>query len=219
MVHSPGLTQVARRVWASWVPTLKPVVGRRIWMEATVLVAFITAILTTNYALTALPNVKLFDLMVFVAGYTLGFRRGAAVATGAWLVYGTFNPWGAAGPLLLVTLMMSEVVYALAGAGLRKLAPPHRLRVLPGRRSLLFAAAAVACTLTYDAATNVFTGVTWAQMVGGSEYGRWVLVALFNPGALLFSAMHVGSNLLLFSLLGPALIKGLEKGKEMLSLG
>ena len=50
---------------------------------------FLAAILGTNYALSALPNVKLFDLLVFVAGYTLGVRRGATVAVGAWFVRST----------------------------------------------------------------------------------------------------------------------------------
>ena len=178
--------------------------------------AFILAILAANYAMASLPNIKLFDLMVFVAGYTLGFRRGVFVATGAWLIYGTFNPWGVAGPLLLVTMMTSEIVYALAGAGLRKLTSKQRPRLALGWQSLLFAAAAIVCTLTYDALTNVYTGIFWARMVGGTEYGRWVMIALFNPGALLFSAMHVGSNIFFFAFFGPVLVKGVERGKAAL---
>ena len=163
-----------------------------------------------------LLEIKLFDLIVFVAGYTLGFRRGAAVATGAWLVYGTLNPWGPAGPLLLITLMASELSYALAGAGVRMLVSPKQLRLLPGKWSLVIAIAAAVSTITYDGVTNAFTGVTWAQMAGSSEYQRWILVALFNPGAMLFSAIHVGSNLILFSLFGAALIKGVESGKNVI---
>jgi len=49
--------------------------------------AFVLAILATNYAFAGLPNVKLFDLLVFVAGYTLGLRRGLIVAGGAMLLY------------------------------------------------------------------------------------------------------------------------------------
>ena len=100
--------------------------------ELVVPTAFILAILASNFALASQPNVKLFDLMVFVAGFTLGFRRGMVVAAGAWLVYGTFNPWGAAGPLLLATMMMSEAAYALAGAGLGRLVSPQRLSICRG---------------------------------------------------------------------------------------
>ena len=184
--------------------------------ELVVPTAFILAILASNFALASQPNVKLFDLLVFVAGFTLGFRRGMVVAAGAWLVYGTFNPWGAAGPMLLATMMMSEAAYALAGAGLGRLASPQRLSILPGRWSLLFAAAALVSTLAYDALTNVYTGIVWAQVAGAFEYKRWILIALFNPGALLFSAYHVGSNVLFFALLGPMLVKGVDRAREAL---
>ena len=188
--------------------------ARALGRELVLPAGFILAILASNYALASLPNVKLFDLLVFTAGFTLGFRRGALVAAGAWLVYGTFNPWGAAGPLLLATLMASECLYALAGAGLRLVISPVRLSVLPGRWSLLLAAAALVTTLAYDAVTNVYTGIVWAQMTGGLEYKRWILTALFNPGALLFGAYHVGSNIVFFGLFGTAVIKGAERLKK-----
>ncbi len=209
MSYMVGASYRERRQWAG-----APVqaLGRELVLPA----AFILAILASNFALASQPNVKLFDLLVFTAGFTLGFRRGALVAVGAWLVYGTFNPWGAATPLLLATLMMSECVYALAGAGMRLLVAPGQLRVLPGRWSLLLAAAALVTTLAYDALTNVYTGIVWAQMTGGFEYKRWILTALFNPGALLFSAYHVGSNIIFFALLGTAMIKGAEKAKKVL---
>ncbi len=198
-----------RRQWAG-VPV--QAIGRELVLPA----AFILAILASNFALASQPNVKLFDLLVFTAGFALGFRRGALVAVGAWLVYGTFNPWGAAGPLLLATLMMSECLYALAGAGLRLLVSPQRLSLIPGRWSLLLAAAALVTTLAYDLATNVYTGIVWAQMTGGFEYKRWILTALFNPGAMLFSAYHVGSNVVFFALLGPALLKAAARARKAL---
>ena len=196
-----------RRQWAG-VPV------QALGQELVLPTAFILAILASNYALASQPNVKLFDLLVFTAGFALGFRRGALVAAGAWLAYGTFNPWGAAGPLLLATLMMSECAYALAGACVRLLVSPGRLSLIPGRWSLLLAAAALVATLAYDVVTNAYTGIVWAQMTGGLEYKRWILTALFNPGALLFSAYHVGSNVVFFALLGPALLKGAERVKK-----
>ena len=49
----------------------------RLLVEAGAILAFVAAILATNIALTSFPNVKLFDLMVFLAGYALGLRRGS----------------------------------------------------------------------------------------------------------------------------------------------
>ena len=209
MSYIAGVSYRERRQWAE-VPA--QTLARELVLPA----AFILAILASNYALASQPNVKLFDLLVFTAGFTLGFRRGVLVAAGAWLVYGTFNPWGYGGPLLLATLMMSECVYALAGASLRRLVSPDRLSFVPGRWSLILVALAIVTTLTYDVITNVYTGITWAQMTGAFEYQRWILTALFNPGALLFAAYHVGSNILFFGLLGAAFLKGADCVKKAL---
>ncbi len=200
----------------SWTGDALAWVPRRLWVEGSALLAFCVAILATNYALTALPNVKLFDLMVFVCGYTLGFRRAAIVAVASWTVYGAFNPWGATTASLLTTVAFSETAYALAGAAFHRLFPPRRLRTLPGLHSLALCALALASTLLYDVAANLYTGISWAQFAGSSDYARWIMIALFNPGALWFSAMHVGSNVVFFSTLAPVLIKGVEKARGLL---
>ena len=178
---------------------------------------FVGLILASNYALAALPNVKLFDLLVFAAGYTLGLRRGVMVAVAAWLVYGQINPWGAAHAQLLVTLMASETLYAAAGALVRRLAAPERITLRPGVVSLAFLLPALLATPLYDLATNAYTGYHWATMAGGGEYARWMGVALFNPGALFFMAVHVGANAILFPVFGPPLVRGAERVKGRLA--
>jgi hypothetical protein len=182
-------------------------------VDAGSILAFVAAILATNYALTGFPNVKLFDLLVFVAGYTLGFRRGAGVAVLAWAAYGTLNPWGATTGPLLGTVMAAETVYAGAGAVLRRFVRPSDLSIVPGWKSLGIGAAAVLCTLVYDGITNAYTGFAWAQMAGSTDYARWLAVALFNPGALFFTAAHVSSNLLFFGAFSPLLIRGTARLK------
>ena len=201
---------VAAAVGRVRVPAIPPVLVREVLAP----LAFIMAILATNYALAFIPNVKLFDLMVFVAGYTLGFRRGATVAVAAWAVYGPLNPWGPTTGPLLATVMGGEMLYALAGAGVRWVLPPGRVRLGPGLATLLFGAAALVSTTLYDLTANVYTGVFWARMTGSDDLGRWVWVALANPGAVFFYVLHVGSNLAFFTTLGPAMAKAVEKGKE-----
>ena len=169
--------------------------------------ALIVAILGTNYAMSGFPNVKLFDLLVFSAGYVLGFRKGVFVAASAWLFYGTFNPWGMADSLLLTVLMTSETIYAFLGFGFRQLISPQSLKVFESRQIVILVGLAILGTLLYDLVTNIYTGIVWAHFSGGS-YLTWVNVALFNPGALLFSLVHVSSNIILFSMLGPLFIKG-----------
>ena len=105
---------------------------------------------------------------------------------------------GAASPLLLATLMMSECIYALAGAGVRRLVSPGQLSFVPGRWNLILAAAALVTTPGLRRRDQRLHGIVWAQMTGAFEYKRWIMIALFNPGALLFAAYHAGSNILFF---------------------
>ena len=172
---------------------------------------FVVLILVSNYLLSSLPNVKLFDLMVFLAGYTLGIRRGITVGIVAWFFYGQINPWGIASAPLLITLMASESVYALAGSLVSKVTHSKKVSVKPGVNHLLFLSAAVIATPIYDIFTNISTGYFWATIAGSSEYGHWIKSALLNPGALFFMLVHMGANAAFFTILGPALAKFIER--------
>lgn len=182
--------------------------------DAVFMLAFLAAITATNLTLTSFPNVKLFDVMVFVAGYTLGFRRGSVIAAVAWVVYVNTNPWGPIGIVQLGTLMVSETVYAGAGALISKYVPPSRVRFLPSKTSLVFGIVAVACTIIYDLLTNIYTVYLWAQLAGSTDYWKWMLVTLFNPGAVFFSAAHLSSNVLFFTAFAPLLIRWTQKLKK-----
>jgi hypothetical protein len=188
------------------------------WVKREVLApgSFILAALASSYAMSSLPNVKLLDLLVFVAAYTLGLRRGLVVAAGTWLVYGTINPWGPTHGALLLTLIAAETVYVFAGVLARRIVPPSRVNLRPGASWLVFLAAAVVATATYDVIANLYTGYFWAIVAGGNDYGRWLWVALTNPGALFFMAVHVGANAMLFPVFGPLLVKGAERAKGRL---
>ena len=148
---------------------------------------FVALILVSNYLLSSLPNIKLFDLMVFLAGYTLGIRRGITVGVVAWFFYGQINPWGIASAPLLITLMASESVYAIAGSVVSMVMSNKKVSVKPGVTYLLFLSA------------------------GSSEYGAWIKSALLNPGALFFMLVHTGANVAFFVTLGPTLAKFIER--------
>ena len=190
--------------------------GDLVVREALVPAAVVVVILLSNYAMAGLPNVKLFDLLVFVAGYTLGFRRGATVAVAAWLVYGQLNPWGATHGMLLATVMGSEVAYAAAGALAHRWLDPADVRLRPSAGMVVLAVAALVSTVLYDVATNVYTGYHWGAIAGAGEYARWIGIAVAGPGALLFMALHVGSNLVLFPVFGPPLMKAAHQAKAKL---
>jgi hypothetical protein len=177
--------------------------------------AFVLAILLSNYALAGLPNVKLFDLLVFVAGYSLGMRRGLLVAM---LLYDVANPWGPAQAPLLMTKVGAEMGYAVVGAVFARLGMMRALRLGPSKASVGFVLAALFTTVAYDIATNLYTAYFWAGIAGGTDYMRWVGVTLFGPGALLYMALHVGSNVALFPAFGPLLIKAAALGKHSVGM-
>ncbi|MDA0797846.1 MAG: hypothetical protein O2826_06890 [Chloroflexi bacterium] len=180
--------------------------------------AFVLAILVSNYALAGLPNVKLFDLLVFVAGYSLGMRRGLVVAATAMLLYDVANPWGPAQAPLLLTKVGAEMGYAIAGAVFARLALMKALRLGLSKASIGFVIAALVTTVAYDLATNLYTAYFWAGIAGGTDYMRWIGVTLFGPGALLYMLLHVGSNVALFPVFGPLLIKGAEQAQRSIGM-
>ncbi len=71
--------------------------------------------IATDYAMLPLANVKLMDSIVFVSSMVFGLGIGASVGALTWLVYGSVNPQGSAGGILLAILIASETIYALLG--------------------------------------------------------------------------------------------------------
>ena len=179
----------------------------KVLQEAAVMAAFVIAILGTNLVLANYPNVKMFDTLVFVAGYTLGFRRGALIAATAWIIYGTANPFGTSGMLLLGVQIVGEIGYALAGSVARNILLPEKIQVLPSRTSLMFGILAVLSTLTYDVVTNIYTALHWATLAQSTDYFRWIVGTLFNPAALFFASAHLSSNVLFFAFFAPLFSK------------
>ena len=172
---------------------------------------FVFVILLSNLALTSFPNVKFFDFFVFSAGYILGFRRGAIVAMVSWYIYGYANPWGPASFGLLTTLMLSEVIYAAAGAVCRKQIKKGRVVFKVSDSRLYCFWAAIICTTSYDLLTNIHTGLIWADLAGSEQDIYWISVSVFGPGALMFYMVHLLSNVFLFSTLGPVLVSRFTK--------
>ena len=72
----------------------------------TAFIAILAALcIGTNYVLLPLPNVKLMDVIVFTVSLSMGIIPAVAVASVAWLVYGTLNPLGLAIPILVTVVL------------------------------------------------------------------------------------------------------------------
>jgi hypothetical protein len=155
--------------------------------------AYIAAILSTNYVLTGLPNVKLFDMLVFLATYLHGARVGFPVAGITWLVYGTLNPYGAASPPLLTVQIISEMVFVSLGLVARRLNHAADVRLLWGLLGGLGAG-------IYDFITNVYVGLIF--------YNDVMLALIMG---IPFTAAHIIANIAFFTIVAPAVTSLISK--------
>lgn len=168
-------------------------------VRRTALIACLAALcIGTNYALLALPNVKLMDAVVFTTGFFFGITEGTAVAAIAWLVYGTLNPLGISVPVLLA-VVPSEAIYALAGGLLRRTTIGSPTGKTSLERSIVFGAAGLFSTLAYDLITNAVSGLLSYNSV-------WMGLLTMNFPIPL-GIMHEASNLVLFAVLTPVLLR------------
>ncbi len=125
------------------------------------MIAMLAALSTAlNYAMLPLPNVKLMDLIVFVAGFCLGPFAGALVGVLSWSIYGSLNPLGFSLPIW-IALMICESIYGVAGGIVRRGFIVHNGGFKEGRLStyVFFGQLGLLLTLAYDILTNVVFGL------------------------------------------------------------
>lgn len=152
----------------------------------------------TNYAMLSMPNVKFMDLIVFVSGFCFGPVIGMLTGILSWMVYGTLNPQGFLLPIWVAT-MLSETLYGLAGALIRRTISPRELsefKSLNLNRGVFFGISGIFLTFAYDLITNIVFGY-----VGNMSIEFAVIF-----GFVTFGLVHMISNGLFFGLCcGPAI--------------
>ena len=179
--------------------------------KATLVAVFAALALATNYALIALPNIKLMDALVFIAAFLFGLRLGIGVSASTWLVYGFVNPYGQADLILLSFLIAGECFYAVAGASLsrtfvgRDLLRKNQAQSRPtpvfaySKLGFIFALVGFQATFAYDLLTN---------------FGSWIfktdsLYQAFVIGIITgapFAVLHELSNIIFFGTVAPVVI-------------
>jgi hypothetical protein len=164
-------------------------------------VSLFTALaITTDYAMLPLTNVKLMDTIVFVSGLVFGLYVGVSVGALTWLVYGSVNPFGSAGPLLLI-LVVSETVYAVLGSLARRFFSFSDFG--QPARSLFWGCLGLIGAFVYDLAT-----IMTPTMLTGVSFG--VAVASLVPAAP-FMLAHEISDFVFFATAGPILVSTVMK--------
>ncbi len=164
---------------------MKPDHLRTIVVSA-VLVALTVAL---GFALAHVPNVELITLAVFTSGHLLGRKIGMAVGVVSMGLFTALNPMGSpVAPVALAQVTAMALIGALGG----------QTRSWVQRRPswLKLALCGLAATLFYDLATNL----ALALSLGWLPQLRSVLIA-----GLIFSALHMISNTVIFAAAGSCL--------------
>ncbi|MFX1492360.1 MAG: ECF transporter S component [Promethearchaeota archaeon] len=141
-----------------------------------------------NYALSAVPNIELSSVMVFLSGFLFGPIIGALVAFIAMLIYQLWNPWGAFIPPIGLAVIGCTIVIGIVGGILGK--AMQGLDYSDSSWFLLPILFGVLLTLFFDLVTNFAYCFT---------FGIPFIVVLIT--GLPFMMVHIPSNAILFLLL------------------
>jgi len=169
-------------------------IRRRKWTvkDVSIIAAMTAACLASNYALIAIPNVKLMDLIVFATGLQFGAVVGGSVGVFVWMIYGSINPYGFE-PLTWVVTMSAEAIYGIvggvAGAAFRRnhFVPTNRVKLtLMG----------IGSTLGYDLLTNLIPALALSYLFLGGL--NWPYLGIYMANGAVFSGIHIVTNGLLF---------------------
>ncbi len=147
----------------------------------------------------SIPNVELLTFVIFSAGFLLGMVEGLAVGVIAMSIYTTLiAPYGIPPLPIAAAQILSMGLVGFSGGLARRLSPVVLTRSASAP-SLLFSLILVGfgffLTLIYDLLTNLAVAFVMGQF--------WPVMVAAIPFALL----HLASNLIIFSILSPLLLR------------
>jgi len=163
---------------------------------------FIALTIALGFALVAIPNVEMITATVFIAGWLLGPGMGALVGGVAELIFSGLNPVGSGFlfPPLLVAQVLAIGTVGLVG-GLARRGEIFFLANKGGFIALGIFGAVL--TFIYD----VLTTLSFPVMAGFTGMQLWGTVL----AGLGLSGMHIVSNVLIFTLLVPRILKTVHR--------
>ena len=156
------------------------------------IIAVLTALCVGwSYALAALPNINIMDLVVFVAGFIFGAPIGVATGVLAWIVYGTINPFGFNLPIWLSTVA-GEAIFGVVGGILGRINYKNTIKDFKiFRFSLEMGLWGLILTIIYDLFTNIVFAVSFKVPITAAIVTGWFIPPWFG-------ILHEASNLILF---------------------
>ncbi len=184
-----------------------------VWLEKLsfriALISMFTALsVVLAYILVSLPNIELFTLSIFLAGFIMGKKEGFFIGTLSALIFVFFNPYGVS-PLPLLTYQIIHYAFTgLIGAlthdvleGRSFYRPELDLYTLP--MMILFGFIGGIITISFDIITSFIGAIT--------IYGTLDAFIPYFLSGVVFTTIHEAGNILGFVFILPGLIQVVHK--------
>ena len=150
-----------------------------------------------------IPNIEFISVTVFLAGLTLGGVMGALVGSTTMLIYSTMNPLGSG--LIYFPLLIGQTI-AMAGIGVMGSVMERLLRISFRFTRILIGLAGLCgfiASVLYDSITTfvypISAGYSWKETIAYAISG------------LLFTIVHMVSNIAIFGIVVPQYLKKLDQ--------
>jgi len=165
-----------------------------------IVATYAAASVGAGYILIFLPNIEIYDMMLFLGGLLFGKRLGALIAFIAEIIHSMFNIYGASPiPLLIVQLIMYTIL-GFAGGLMKnskiRMTMTRRSQVVFGFIGLSFA---FIYTIWADIMFPLFVGGTGLTIVG------WIIQGM------ILRIVLMACDFITFSMLLPLILVAVEK--------
>ncbi|MBN2279942.1 MAG: ECF transporter S component [Candidatus Marinimicrobia bacterium] len=165
---------------------------------------FVALVMALGYSLLYIPNIELVTLIIFLSGYFMGIRIGSMVGMIGEFLFSTLNPFGSG--LLFPPMLMAQVIamtfVGFTGGLIGKYLPSEGFTV---KYIFVFTIAGFSLTLIYD----IFVSAAYPVSAG---FGLTQTIGIILSG-IIFSALHITMNTLVFSLLLPIIVIRLNRSR------
>lgn len=152
-----------------------------------------------GYMLIFIPNVQIYDMMIFLGGLLFGPWLGTTIAFIAELIHSIFNIYGASPPPLLLVQLIAYPLLGLAG-GLMKNA--RIIKNITKRSQLIFGLIGLTFAFTY----TIFADIIWPLLANiGVSIALWVIEGM--PLRIVLMTC----DFITFSMLLPLILVAVEK--------
>ncbi len=159
---------------------------------------FTALAVSLGYLLFFIPNIELISATIFASSWLFGSLVGVIVGGISFAIFSIFNPLGASLPPLFIAQVFGGMLIGVAGSAFKIM-----LSSLPFYlRAIVLGIGAGLLTLIYDVITNIGGFIAFTT--------EKTFLAYLASG-IVFSLLHIISNVLIFSILLFPILNKVEK--------